>query len=147
MNNVELPTYLLGGWRLLAWRIEYQDGRISYPFGDDAKGQLLYSRDGSMSATVCAADRPALSDQNVRNTPHQEQADAFRSYFHYAGQWRIDNQDVIHEVELSLNPGFVGTEQVRRVEIVTAGQMILSAEEAIPHGGSRRHALEWQRIL
>lgn len=147
MNEKELQNYLLGGWQLLSWRIEYQDGRISYPFGEDAKGQLIYTNDGSMSATVCAAERPPLSNQNVRNVPLAEQANAFRSYFHYAGRWRIDKHNVVHEVQFGLNPGFPGTEQVRRVEIVDAGQMILSAKEATLDAGRRRHALEWQREL
>jgi hypothetical protein len=145
MSEIELKNYLVGGWRLLSWRIEYSDGRISYPFGEEAIGQLLYSADGAMSATVSAAKRPTLSDKNVRHVPETEQADAFRSYFHYAGGWRIDGHNVVHEVELGLNSGFPGTNQVRRVEIITAEQMTLSAQEDLPNDQSRRHALTWQR--
>lgn len=146
MSDVDLEEFLVGGWTLLGWRIEYADGRISWPFGDGAQGQILYTADGCMSATISAANRSALSEQNVRNVPLAEQAEAFASYFHYAGRWRIDGANVVHQVELGLNPGFPGSLQIRRVEIIDTSRMILSAEEPLSDGTQRRHAIEWQRV-
>ena len=39
----------IGAWSLIEWRIDYSDGRVTHPFGQNAVGQLIYSADGSMS--------------------------------------------------------------------------------------------------
>jgi hypothetical protein len=50
---------LIGAWVLREWRIEYPQNMVRHPFGADAIGQLLYTHDGQMSATVSADKRPA----------------------------------------------------------------------------------------
>ena len=136
---------LVGAWRLVDWRIEYADGRVTRPFGNDAVGQLLYSADGHMSATVAAARRPSLGRQNARHAAASARAAAFDSYFHYAGRWRVDGPVVVHDVDYALNPGLAGTEQRREV-LLEGSSLQLSATEAIGDGGERRHVLAWQRV-
>ena len=70
-------------------------------------------------------------------------AEAFRSYFHYAGVYRVEGDAVVHSVRLSLNPNFNGTEQVRRMQLDDQ-VLTLRGED---HAGDtlRRHELVWQR--
>ncbi len=143
-----IPSDLIGGWRLVRWEIRYDDGRDnSYPYGPDAEGLIQYTPDGYMSATICRAGRTPLSSASVKHAPEPERAEAFDGYFQYAGTWRIEGAHVIHFVSLSLNPAFVGTEQVRLMEL-TDGQLTLSATDTMPKSGvGRKHCLIWQKTV
>ena len=136
---------LIGGWHLEAWEIRYGDGRDkSFPFGEDAVGLLIYTADGFMSAAISRPGRVALSTANLRAAPPAEKAAAFDSYFHYSGTWRIEGDSVIHAVSLALNPAFVGTDQIRLMEL-QSDRLTLSARDVLPGGGSRQHCLIWRK--
>lgn len=136
---------LQGAWRLRSWRIRYADGRApTAPFGEQPDGLLVYSADGWMSAAVCRGERaPLPPGQSPRAADADAVTEAFRSYFHYAGPYRVEGDRVVHSVRLSLNPGFVGTEQVRQVQL-DGGLLTLSGEERVG-GAVRRHELVWRR--
>jgi len=150
MKRDELKTEvtavdIIGAWQLQTWLIHYQDGRDpGIPYGKQPSGLLLYSADGWMSATVHRSDRePLPADRSPRDLSPGLVAQAYWSYFHYAGPWRIEGDTVIHSVRHSLNPAMVGTEQVRLMKL--AGSMLtLNGIEAIKDG-SRRHELVWRR--
>ena len=142
---------LPGSWYLQCWDIRYDDGRApSYPFGPDAAGLIVYTHDGSMSACIARAARAPLSSESVRSAPVAEQLAAFESYFQYAGAYHLREQDggvvVVHEVQFALNPNFVGSQQVRRVQLDADGGLTLSASDRLP-GQSvlRHHRLQWRR--
>lgn len=134
---------LEGTWKLLGWEIGSGDGSVSYPFGPEATGLLHYTADGGMAACIARPDRPRWSTGNPRKAPEAERLAAFESYFHYAGTWRLEQRDgqtvVVHTVTHSLNPDFVGSEQVRQVEL-EGDHLTLSAQE-----GPRHHRLRWRR--
>ena len=131
-----------GTWHLVGWEIELAD-RVTQPFGSNPTGLIHYTADGGMSACIARADRPRWSTGNPRNAPEGERLAAFESYFHYAGTWRTEERAgrtvVIHSVTHSLNPDFVGSEQVRTVDL-DGDTLTLSAQE-----GPRFHRLRWRR--
>ncbi|HPD93161.1 MAG: lipocalin-like domain-containing protein [Rhodobacter sp.] len=133
---------LQGTWHLVGWEIEIA-GRVTQPFGADPTGLIHYTADGGMSACIARADRPRWSGGNPRTAPEAERLAAFESYFHYAGTWRIEERAgqtvVVHTVTHSLNPDFVGSEQVRNVDL-DGDSLTLSAQE-----GPRFHRLRWRR--
>lgn len=134
---------LVGAWAFHRWRITYEDGSVTEPFGEGATGLLLYTADGAMSATIMAGDRAPLSAANPRAATEVERAAAFDGYFSYAGRWRIAHGLVEHIVTVALNPGLVGTSQWRHAAL-RGRRLVLSVEEPTPRG-PRRHALEWRR--
>lgn len=151
---------LLGVWKLVRWEIAYDDGRPpSYPFGSDASGLILYTHDGAMSACIARAGRQPLSSASVRSAPEVERLAAFESYFQYAGTYEIQPCDapgsgasgqgglqVVHRVSHALNPNFVGTTQVRRMDFDADGTLTLSASDPIPGTRTlRHHRLIWRR--
>ena len=75
--------------------------------------------------------------------PPELLVNSYRSYFHYAGHWRIEGESVIHCVTLSLNPNMVGTEQVRHMHF-SGSELTLTGIENIGRQ-QRRHVLLWQR--
>ncbi|MFG6447543.1 lipocalin-like domain-containing protein [Roseateles sp. BYS180W] len=142
---------LLGSWTLLAWEIDYGDGRPPvHPFGEGATGLIVYSSDGYMSAAISRADRAPLEGASVRQAPVAQRLGAFESHFHYAGRYRLEGAGaslrVVHEVQQALNPNFVGSQQQRHVHISADGVLTLSASEAVPGQASpRQHRLRWRR--
>ena len=142
---------MIGAWHLVRWDITYGDGRApSLPYGAEATGLIVYTPDGWMSASIARGGRRKLSSDSVRSAPEAERLAAFESYFTYAGPYRLQHQggqaQVVHTVLHSLNPNFVGTEQVRDMNFDAQGRLTLSASDTLP--GStvvRHHRLQWER--
>ncbi|WP_162910267.1 lipocalin-like domain-containing protein [Azohydromonas sediminis] len=152
MTGADNP--LLGSWRLVRWEIAYADGRArTLPYGADAQGLIVYSGDGFMSACIARAGRRRLSSDSVRTAPEAERLAAFESYFHYAGPYTLrrggdlpTGLQVVHRVEMALNPNFVGSEQVRDVAFDEHGVLTLSADDTVPGSAVvRHHRLVWRR--
>lgn len=137
----------IGAWTLVDWRIEYEDGGVTRPFGKGAHGYIIYAANGIMTASICKAARTAFGETNARHASDAQKAGAFDSYFHYAGRWRIDGANVVHRVTMSLNPDMAGTDQVRLAVFDGKGGLTLSAEEATEGGELRRHILQWQSAI
>lgn len=145
------PNPLLGTWHLRRWEITYSDGRApTLPFGPDAVGLIMYTADGGMSACIARAGRPPLSSESMRKLPTAEAVAAFESFFQYAGRYVLRTHEarlqVVHQVTMSLNPSFVGSEQVRDMHFDAEGRLTLSASDTLP-GSSilRHHRLQWER--
>jgi len=136
---------LEGSWRLRSWEIRSGGGRgVTAPFGDCPEGLLVYTPDGWMSATVCRGDRaPLPADSSPRKVDEHLVAEAYRSYFHYAGPYRIETDSVVHTVRYSLNPNFVGTEQFRKMRIDGPLLTLTGIDRA--GNTERHHELVWQR--
>lgn len=139
------PENFIGTWKLVDWRIEYSDGGVTRPFGEGAHGYIIYSADGTMTASIAKAFRPPFGIANARNASSVQKAEAFDSYFHYAGPWQIDGEDVVHSVTLSLNPDMTATEQRRHAQFHANGELTLSAKEQVKDGTERLHILQWRR--
>ena len=143
----DIARRLIGARKLASWHIDFADGSPrAYPFGRDAEGVILYTADGWMSAAIARAGRQPLSSETPRAAPDAEQLAAFQSYFHYAGPWRVEGDHVIHTVVTALNPGFVGTEQRRKVDFSADGILTLSANDTDARGRARHHALAWRGV-
>ncbi len=139
------PEDFIGAWAFVDWRIEYADGGITRPFGENAHGFIVYTADGIMTANIARSGRAMFGIANARNASAEQKADAFDSYFNYAGPWRIEGEDVVHAVTLSLNPDMTGTEQRRLAVFDGLGGLELSARDVLRDGASRRHVLQWQK--
>ena len=97
---------LIGTWQLESWTVGYSDREdFTTPFGEDPKGLLLYTEDDWRSASIARSDRQTLpQDIPFRKIPEEKLAQAYLSYFHYAGRYRVVEGDVVHYVTQSLNP-------------------------------------------
>jgi hypothetical protein len=50
LSLIPVAERLLEAWRLVSWEATDSDGRLTYPLGPDAVGQLSYDQEGRMSA-------------------------------------------------------------------------------------------------
>lgn len=140
---------LVGGWRYSSWDVTYDDGRVTYPFGTDATGFILYTADGCMSANIMAGSRDAFPVGNPRRASDAERARAFNGYFSYAGRWLLQGGRVLHDVTVALNPALIGVPQWRvpvlRRDAGGNVTLSLSATEN-SNRGNRVHRILWTRV-
>ena len=124
--------------------VRRRGGRTEHPFGEQPVGLLLYTQDGRRSVHLAFGDRELLSSLDLAELPEAEAALAFRTYLGYGGRYRICGDTVVHSVEVSSIPDWVGTELVRRVS--TSGEMlVLRTPEERTAEGSVVWELQWLR--
>ncbi len=115
----KLKNTLIGSWRLLDYTLALPDGTITYPLGKDATGFLMYTSDGYMSAQLMAQGRPAYKSGDALNGSIDEMSKAANGYMAYAGKFEVDEDQsiVIHHMEVSMNPTWLGQAQKRFVKL------------------------------
>ena len=133
---------LVGVWTLLSAVTSTADGKVSNRYGDKPSGRITYDKSGRMSAILMGADRKKVGSLDLRDASDSESKSVLQSFAAYYGTFDVDtvNQTVIHHVEASLDPNWVGTDQVRGYEF-NGDNLILTASR-LPGLKTR---LVWQR--
>ena len=90
--------------------------RTRRPWGGTATGLLTYTEDGRMWAALMATDRPDVPTRTLSAAPPLMRAAAAAGFLIYAGSYSIEGGDVIHHVEISLLPNWVGTTERRHID-------------------------------
>ena len=142
-----LRTNLIGAWTLQSYQSTAIDGsEVSYPLGVDARGIIMYTPDGYMSAQLMRSGRPRFSGDDMHLAPNDELAAAASGYLTYAGPYSVVRDGLIaHHVEVSLLPNWIGGIQYRRARL-HGSQLELSPPEPLLIGGQLRIAnLIWRR--
>ncbi len=136
---------LVGTWRLVSWEDRDAQGQVSWPVGQDAHGYIMYTAEGYMSVQIMMASRPLFAAGDLLSGSSAEQAGAAATYIAYAGRYERRENAVIHYVELSLFPNWVGTQQERLLEL--SGDRLTLSTHPILLGGRQQEAhLIWERV-
>jgi Lipocalin-like domain len=144
-----------GTWRLLEYSFHHQDGTVEHPWGNEVIGFLLYTPQGYMSANLSPAHRnwrfrrtrltaevPVSEDRRLARLSRRAVP---RDYIAYSGRFELKDGTILHHVEVSLFPNWIGLPQLRYYEF-RGDQLTLSAP-AIKSG--RQHIvaqLRWERV-
>jgi Lipocalin-like domain len=136
---------LTGTWRLISWENRDEGGHISYPLGKDALGYIMYNHDGYMFVAIMSPERTKFAAGDLLGGTTEERAQAAGTYVSYCGRYEFHGETVIHHVELSLFPNWVGVEQERLVE-VRGDRMTLSTRPMLFGGTQRSAHLLWERV-
>jgi hypothetical protein len=106
---------LVGAWSLLECAEILQDGSKRLPLGEGARGQVVYTADGRMSAQLVRADRAPFASDDFRGAPVDVAAEAFQQYFGYFGSYTVDASagTVTHFIEGAWFPNLENKAQVR----------------------------------
>jgi hypothetical protein len=135
----------VGAWRLLSLEARTSTGDVSYPYGKDAAGYLLYAGEGYMSVSVMQACRTNFASPDDLQAPAEEKLAAFDTYSSYSGRYEVRGQKVIHHVEISLFPNWTGKEQERYFEL-SGDRLTLSAPPILIGGVEQKLVAIWQRL-
>jgi hypothetical protein len=137
---------LVGGWRLSSWVAIADDGSETFPMGEAADGLLAYAADGTMVTVIGQGDRHRFAGDDVTGGSDAERASAFASYIAYGGRYEVRGDTVIHHVEMSLFPNWIGTDQRRQWELDPSGRDLTLTSPPLLIGGTRRiQRLRWER--
>jgi hypothetical protein len=145
MNKVHARDTLVGAWRLVSWDNQAADGHVSYPMGPAPIGYLLYTADGRFSITISRRGRAGFAAGDLLSGTTEEKVRAMEDFVAYAGRYSFHGDRVIHHVELSLFPNWVGSDQERWVEFA-GDRLILSASPLLLAGKQQVPRLVWERV-
>lgn len=132
---------LAGTWELQFWRRNQPDGTVTFPFGEHPTGLLIYTPDGSMAVQLVTQGRPKLDTSDALGGTQEERAQAYSTCLAYFGRYRVEGDQVIHQLEGSLFPNWSGTEQVRPF-LHQDQTLVLQVKDA---SGVVTNALGWVR--
>jgi hypothetical protein len=135
----------VGGWRLLSWENRAADGRVSHPMGRDPVGYLIYTAEGRFSVTISRRRRARFAAGDLLAGSAEEKGTAVEGFVAYAGRYSVERGRVVHHVELSLFPNWVGTDQERTAELCT-DTLVLSAGPLLLAGEEQVARLVWERV-
>ena len=137
---------LIGTWRLISWETRSVDGqKIGYPFGEDAVGYIMYNEDGYMFVAIMRPNRVKVAAGDLLRGSTEEKVQAADTYVSYCGQYEFQGDKVIHHVDLSLFPNWVGVDQERLVEL-RGNRLILSTRPILLGGMQQTAHLIWERL-
>jgi hypothetical protein len=134
----------VGMWRLLSLELRTSDGRVSYPFGQDPVGYIMYSEEGYMSVAFMRANRPRFATGDILGGTTEEKVAAAESYVSYCGKYEIQGDKVIHHIEVSFFPNWIGVDQ-ERIFGFDGDRLSLSTPPLLVGGAQQSAYLIWER--
>lgn len=142
-----LRDKLIGAWTLVSY-VQQDDpaGPANHPFGTDARGLIMYTPDGYMSAQLMAAGRPNYDRPMPDGGTPTQQAAAAAGYLAYSGPYFVDEAtgEIRHEPTVSLIPNWLGHTLLRPAQL-DGNELTLSAVTVTPAGTTVRSTMTWAR--
>lgn len=142
-----LRDYIIGAWTLESYQTFALDGsNMRFPLGPGARGIIMYTADGYMSAQIMRPDRPNFRSDDLSGADNSELACAAAGYLAYSGRYTVSEDGVIaHHVEISLLPNWVGGTQYRAAQIANSRLQLSPAQPVLMNGQHRTGRLIWRR--
>ncbi|WP_424102388.1 lipocalin-like domain-containing protein [Moorena producens] len=119
-HSIVSKDAFVGTWKLIELKSVDKEQKISYPYGKNPVGHIIYTKEGYMSASIMMSNRLNLGlsmeeIQNGRNVSKLQLITnilkyikatfryfmAARNYVSYSGKYEIRDNKVIHHVEVS----------------------------------------------
>jgi Lipocalin-like domain len=142
MESGDTNNKLVGTWKLVSASTATSTGeRNETPYGPGPAGLLTYTADGRVAAMISHGGRNSLPTFAKLN----EQAEAFKTFFAYAGRYKLNGNEVIHSVEISSIQDYVGKDLVRSVKF-QGDQIVLVTPPTPVKGKSQTFELIWGRL-
>ena len=135
----------VGVWRLVSFELRSVDGRVTYPFGRDAVGYIMYSEEGYMSAALMSTNRSKFASEDILGGSTEEKVAAADTYVSYCGKYEIQGDKVIHRIEVSFFPNWIGVNQERIFEF-DGDRLSLNTLPLLVRGKQQTAHLIWKRV-
>lgn len=149
-----LREKLIGAWELVeyAGHLPDDESNKKYPMGPDAKGIIMYTPDGYMSAQLLTPGQPKFEYPGEE----KEWAQVGKNYIGYTGQFFVDEEGdeagpvLMHQMRCAILPGLLGDVQRRLVKIQDESDgryLILGVQGTMKvHGEDRVVRVRWRRL-
>ncbi len=134
---------LVGTWKLVSASTTTSTGeRSETPYGIDPVGLLTYTDEGRIAAMISHDGRKALFSGGGSL---EEQAEAFKTFFGYAGRYTVGGDKVTHHVEISSIENYVGRDLVRYFKL-QGDRLTLVTPPTPVNGKTLIFELIWERL-
>jgi len=135
-----------GTWKLVSFNAQDLNGQTIYPLGKDALGRLNYEQSGRMSVQIMNPKRPRFSSSDPLLASEGEVRAAFGGYLAYYGTYSVneDEEIMVHRIEASLLPNWVGTEHARKFDY--DGKFLVLKGPLLLGGVQLAVSLVWERL-
>ena len=147
MSN--LRGKFIGTWLLKQYTLVKEDGsHYGYPYGKEVKGTIIYTKAGRMTALLMDPNRPRFQVPNKFKATPEELKAAIRRYTSYSGRFTVLEKEVVHHVDMSLFPNWLGTDLVRSFTFLKEDKQLLLSTDFFPdkHGVLIKNQLLWERM-
>ena len=136
---------LLGTWTPLSWKKEtIATGETVDVLGPNPVGYISYGADRRMHAIIVRKDRPAPETLPPTDT---QKLRLFDSMIAYSGTYTLDNEKVVHHVDVSWNQAFTKTDLIRFYKLANGILTIMAGPEIDPFSGKEViHRLEFRKV-
>ena len=149
-NKSAIRDRFIGVWKLVSSESTNKNtGEVQYSFGPNPVGRLTYDAAGHMFALLMNPPRKSVggpptlgSAAAIRAASAEDMRAILTGFVAYLGTFDIDEsaRTVIHHVQASLIPSWVGTDLRRTYEFSSDNRLILTAP-----GDRMVTRLVWQR--
>jgi len=135
----------IGTWRLVSFEIRRADGQVRYPLGQDAAGYIIYNEDGYVSVAIMSPNRPKFASGDIFGGTTEEKVAAADIYISYCGRYEIQEDKVIHRIEVSFFPNWIGADQERIFDL-DGERLSLSTPPFLIGGVQQTAHMVWERV-
>jgi Lipocalin-like domain len=111
-----LRQQLVGTWSFVRTEATQQDGTKELPFGTNPRGVNIFTEDGHFTLIQVADGVTGTAEENKS---------VVQGSLALFGTYRVDEtaKTIIYKVESSTSPNWVGQEQTRPIDSLTAGEL------------------------
>ena len=138
---------VLGTWKLVSYDTQTPEGVKTFPLGPDLEGLAVYLPNGRVSIQFMRRDRPLFKSGDAWRGTLEEEREAFRGFFAYAGRYTIDaaRSTVTHHLEVASAPNYVGIDLVRTFSF-SGNRLTLRTPQRQLAGQTSTSTLIWERV-
>lgn len=147
-TDQSIAQQLVGAWSLKSYvETNAETGETREPLGAGARGFILYTADGFMSAQMQSADRTEFEAGDMFQGELEEYKAAGQTYLAYSGRYEVDEEAgrVKHDIGVSLFPNWTGREQVRLVQFGDNTLVLRFEKPQFSNGALKTAELVWKR--
>jgi hypothetical protein len=105
----------------------------------------MYLEPDRVAVAISGDNRHAFATEDMLGGTDQEKSAAFGSYLSYCGTFHVGEESVVHRIDVSLFPNWVGTNQERLYRF-EGNTLDLSTTPFLIKGEQQSAHLIWRRV-
>jgi len=135
----------IGVWKLTSWESR-NDDKVTYRWGKDVMGYLIYHEDGHMAVSIMKSGRTPFDAKSPLDASDVEKQSIADTFIAYSGTFSVKENQVFHHVLTSSFPNWIGSDQKRWFEFKD-NQLMLSTDPGLISENQQTEHLIWERVV
>lgn len=136
---------IVGTWTLVSYKHESFEGIVFYPMGPYALGRLVYTDSGFFMVVIMKSNRKQFDVDNVFEASAEEKLAAADGFIAYSGQYGIEDNKIVHRIDISFFPNWIGTEHRSTAVLATDTLAITTAALSSSSGTQDIAHILWKK--